>query len=71
MRRRWLKSAIKKPVILHLSDSLSLKGVLFEVLPDGVILRAAQYLNPGAGPTEMGGEVHIAREKILFAQIVE
>lgn len=70
-RHKWLQSALKKRVILHLSNDLSIQGSLFEVMPDGVILRAAEYLNPGAGPTAMAGEVHIGRERIVFAQLDE
>lgn len=68
MRRSVFKSVLTKRVIVHLTTDQSLVGSLMKSLPDGIVLSAAEYLNKGAGPTPMQGDVFIPREKVVFAQ---
>jgi small nuclear ribonucleoprotein (snRNP)-like protein len=67
----WIDSVIQKRLIVHLKDGTTIQGSLSTVMKDGVILRAAAYLNPGSSATPMAGEVFIPRENVAFIQLDE
>lgn len=67
----WLTLVLKKRITVHTRDSQSIEGSLMEKTDDGLILRAAKWLNSGARPTTMAGEVFIPRENVAFAQLDE
>ena len=70
-RQSWLDQVMRKRIIVHTRDDQSIDGTLWEQTSDGVILRAAQLLNPSGSPTVMPGEVWVPRENVLFAQLDE
>lgn len=67
----WLHLVLKKRITVHTQDSNSIDGTLMESMDDGVVLRAAKWLNSGGPPTSMAGEVWIPRENIAFVQLDE
>lgn len=69
--RSWLDRVMKKRIVLHTRDSLSIEGVLMEVADDGVILRAAKLLNADGPATVMAGETWVPQGNVAFAQLDE
>jgi hypothetical protein len=68
MIRSWLKQKLAVDVVVHTTDSSSIRGLLEDTARDGVVLRAARYLEGGSG-VPLGGELFIPREKILMVQV--
>jgi hypothetical protein len=67
----WLDRVMKKRIVVHTRDSMTIAGVLMEQTEDGIILRAAEMLEDGGRKTSLGGETWIPRETVAFAQIDE
>lgn len=67
----WLESTLKKRIVVHLCDGLTIDGTLMEQAADGVILRAAKLLGDDKRETLMAGETFVPRENIAFAQLDE
>lgn len=66
---RWLKRLTAKTVIVHLADDQSIRGVLWAVYTDCLVLRHAAYLAPSA-VQKLDGEVVIPRERVAWMQTV-
>lgn len=64
----WLSQRMHRRVIVHTADERSIEGLLAGEWPDGLVLRAATYLETGA---ELAGEVWVPRRQVLFAQVSE
>lgn len=64
----WLAGRLHRRVIVHTADERSIEGLLVGEWPDGLVLRAATYLETGA---ELAGEVWVPRRQVLFAQVSE
>ena len=66
--RGWLRRQLASDVVIHTTDDITVRGFLEEVGRDGVILRAARYLE-GQGAIPLGGELFIPREKVRMVQV--
>ena len=64
----WLKRQLADEVVIHTTESQTVRGWLEEVARDGVILRAARYVE-GEGEIPLAGELFIPRPKIAFVQV--
>lgn len=64
----WLRRQLADEVVVHTTENLSIAGWLEEVARDGVILRAARYVE-GDGDIALAGEVFIPRPKISLVQV--
>lgn len=67
----WLERVLKRQIIVHTHDNLTIVGVLMEHTADGIILRAAKLLGDDKRETAMAGETWVPRENVAFAQIDE
>lgn len=72
-RRAWVKSVLKRRVVIHLLTDQSLQGVLMERGSDGLIVRAGRLLGEGEddGSTPLAGEVWVPFAQIAFCQLDE
>lgn len=69
--RRWLSGRTRREVAVHLTDGTSLAGVLWEVCPDVLVLRAARVLDPaGNAEPPADGEVAIPRARVGWVQVL-
>lgn len=68
-RRSWLRHQLAHSVLVHTTSDQSIAGVLEEVARDGVILRAARFLDSSDAQVPLAGETFIPREKIALVQI--
>lgn len=62
---------LRHEVIVQLADGSALQGVLYEVVGDWFVLKAARYLVEGRGPTAVDGDAVVDRARILFIQVVK
>jgi hypothetical protein len=63
----WLRRATKTELLVHTVDERTIKGVLVETGREGLILRAAAYLE-GQSSIPLAGETYIPRERVAFVQ---
>lgn len=70
MKRSWLRHRLAHSVIVHTVDDQSISGVLEEVARDGLILRAARFLDSNDAQVPLAGETFIPRHKIALLQVV-
>jgi hypothetical protein len=68
---RWLNQRMARRVVVHTSDNQSIEGLLTSVAPDGLVLGAAIYLDSGAEPVQLGGDIWVPRNKVALIQIKE
>ncbi len=68
--RGWLRRQLAVSVIVHTTSDQSIAGVLEEVARDGVILRAARFLDSSEAQVPMAGETYIPRSKIQMVQVI-
>lgn len=66
---RWLKRITASTVVVHLTDEQSIRGVLWAVHADCLILRHATYLAQDASST-VDGEVVIPRTQVAWMQVL-
>lgn len=64
----WLRRQLADEVVVHTTEDMSIAGWLEEVASDGIILRAARYVE-GDGDIALAGELFIPRSKICFVQV--
>ena len=69
MIRGWLRRQLAASVVVHTTTDQSIAGVLEETARDGVILRAARFLDSPDAEVPLAGETFIPREKIAFVQV--
>lgn len=69
MRRGWLRRQLAHSVLVHTTTDQSIAGVLEEVARDGLILRAARFLDSSDAEIPLAGETFIPREKIALVQV--
>ena len=67
----WMESVRARRITVHCLNGSSIDGSLTATMDDGVILRAAQLLNPDQTTTPMAGEVFIPRINVAFVQLDE
>lgn len=67
MRRRWLRRQFRRKVLVHTRDNQTLEGVLEADAPDGLVLRAARFLE-GDGQVPLAGEIFVPRENVAWLQ---
>lgn len=70
MMRSWLRHKLASSVTVHLTTGDSVAGYLEETGRDGIILRAARFLDTEAS-VAMAGELFVPRDKILLVQVGE
>lgn len=59
---------VRRRVIVNLINGTSIDGVLLKQDGPLLVIANASYLEPGAEPTPLDGEVVIERERVLFIQ---
>ncbi len=64
---RLIETLARESVVLHLDGDESLKGILYEVYEDSVVLRHAASLWDG-GETKVDGDAIVPRQRILWLQ---
>lgn len=64
----WWDGVQRKSVLVHLVDERTIRGVVSQICPDGVLLVSAEYLEDGGGRVEMAGQVFVPSERVAFAQ---
>ncbi|GAA2141532.1 hypothetical protein GCM10009760_25800 [Kitasatospora kazusensis] len=66
---RWLRRQLASEVVVHTIEEQSIRGWLEEEAPDGLILRAARFLDAGENPVPLAGETFIPRGRVAFVQV--
>jgi len=68
----WRPPALLREVAVQLrhDDSLAIEGVLWSARGPWLILRKAQLLKIGVGPSPLDGEVIIERSNVAFIQVL-
>lgn len=66
--RPWLRRRLASNVTVHLTTGDTVAGFLEETGRDGIILRAARYLDTDVQVT-MAGELFIPKDKITMVQL--
>lgn len=70
MIRGWLKQQLATDVVVHTVDNSTLRGLLEDTARDGIVLRAARFLDGGNGDgVHLAGELFVPRDKIAFIQV--
>jgi hypothetical protein len=64
----WWERVQRRSVLIHLVDERTIRGVVSAVLPDGVLLVSAEYLEDGGGRIELAGDVFVPADRVAFAQ---
>ena len=67
MDREWWQKARRKTVMVHTIDDKTIRGLVLEVAPDGVLLGGAEYLD--GAPVPLGGQLFIPKERVAMVQI--
>jgi hypothetical protein len=66
----WWEQVTGRQVLVHKKDDMTVRGIVSEVLADGVVLRFATAL-PDEGPeVKLAGDTWIPLENVNFAQLV-
>lgn len=69
-RMRWIDRLIRRSVVAHTTNGMSVRGVLVGAYRDCIVLSHAAYL--GSDSIEpLDGEVVIPRERVAWMQILE
>lgn len=68
MRRGWLRRKLAESIVVHLTTGDSVAGFLEETSKDGLILRAARFLDNDTH-VPLAGELFVPRERVLFVQV--
>ena len=68
LARRRFRMAVKRRVIVHLTEGASLDGVLGGVYADGVLLEAASWIRADDYDTPLDGVQIIPWSTVLFVQ---
>jgi hypothetical protein len=66
---RWIDRQSKRNVVVHMSDGVSVRGVLFGVYKDCLVLHHAAYLSSGE-ETRVDGEVILPRTNLSWIQVM-
>jgi hypothetical protein len=66
----WLRRQLATSVVVHTTTDQSIAGVLEGTARDGIILRAARFLDSGDAQVPLAGETFIPRERIQFVQVI-
>jgi len=62
---------LRQTVIVNLTDGASaIRGVLYEVKGDWLLLKQASGLQAGQKAIDMDGDVLVERTKVLFIQVL-
>jgi hypothetical protein len=67
--RGWLRRQLAHSVVVHTTTDASISGILEFQAHDGIVLRAARFLE-GSDQISLGGETFIPREKIALVQVM-
>ena len=68
----WLEQRTMQSVLVHVADNedgKSIEGVLAAVAADGLVLRAARFIELDQ-PVPLSGELFIPASRVLFVQVV-
>jgi hypothetical protein len=65
----WLRGVVKKSVVVHTVDGISVRGVLFGVYRDCIVLIHAEYLGRESAE-KVDGEVVIPRRSVSWMQVI-
>lgn len=68
MIRGWLRHKLAEQVTVHTTTDQTIIGYLEETSRDGLILRAARFMDAEVA-VPLAGEVFVPREKIAFVQV--
>lgn len=66
MWRRW---PVCKRVLVNLDDGKAVEGILYRRRGPLLILRQARFMEPGAEPVDVDGEILIERPRVTFIQV--
>lgn len=67
---RWIERQSKRNVVVHMSDGVSMRGVLFGVYKDCFVLTHASYLSGSGEETRVDGEVILPRKNLSWFQVM-
>jgi hypothetical protein len=67
-RTGWLLRRRRRSVTVHTRDEQTIEGILAMSAPDGIVLRAARYLDT-TSTIPLAGEVFIPRDRVAFIQV--
>ena len=65
----WLRLKTRRKVVVHLTDSNTVEGLLRRSAPDGLVLEAAQY-HDTERPVPLSGDVFLPRDRVSFVQVL-
>lgn len=65
--RGWVEKKRRRQLLVHTTTDQTLRGVLLEESPDGLVLAGVEYL--GEKALTMAGQVFVPREKIAMIQL--
>lgn len=66
--RAYTRLVLLKTIIVNCTDGTSFRGVLYRERGPLLILKQAEYLEPGAEPVLLDGDTIIDRARIAFVQ---
>ncbi|MFL2002024.1 hypothetical protein [Microbacterium sp. A1-JK] len=58
----------RRKVIVNMLDGTSIAGIFYDQDGPLLVIKNAQYMEPGAQPVELDGDAVIERDKVLFIQ---
>lgn len=67
---RWIERQTKRTVVVHMSDGVSMRGVLINAYRDSLVLHHAAYLSSSGEETRVDGEVILPRENLSWMQVM-
>lgn len=67
---RWIERQAKRNVVVHMSDGVSMKGVLFGVYKDSFVMTHVAYLSQNGEETRVDGEVILPRSNLSWFQVI-
>lgn len=66
---RWIDRLTRRTLVVHMSDGVSVRGVLVNAYRDCLVLEHAAYLS-GGEETRVDGEVILPRKNLSWIQVV-
>jgi len=67
---RWIERQRKRNVVVHMSDGVSMRGVLFAVYKDCFVMTHVAYLSSNGEETRVDGEVILPRSNLSWFQVI-
>lgn len=67
---RWIDRLAKQTVVVHMSDGVSVRGVLIRAYKDCLVIHHAAYLSGNGEETRVDGEVILPRKNLSWIQVI-